>query len=293
MPNKALLTRKDFTVLEKRIFLRAFAQIKQGMHVQESLFNDTIEVYFQYSDLNETNWDRVKTAVKKLQQRTIVVVDDNQDYEGWNWVTGVKAKKDEGITVRFNKDINPVLMELSEGYTKLQLGLMLTLTSEYSQSLYELLSHWHDIGKKQPFEVDYIRELLGVPGSYNLGMFRKRVLEVAKKELATKTNIQFEYELIKLRSRSFNYVQFFIKKTNVDKGRTSQLSVDFDTLDDKSRRCYDKAKSYGVNNEGDLKMIVDSKQKEFWKLNATYQTMEVKPSAGKILIDLGLRESKF
>lgn len=292
-PLRVLMTKQEFTVIEKRIFLKAFAQIQTGWNVQQDFFKETIEVYLNYSDFEKENWTTVKKSLDKLVGRTIKPIDDKSKFDGLPWLARATAERNKGITIKFNREANEILMELSKGYTKLQLDLMMTLGSEYSQRLYEQLSHWSDIGRKEPFELDYVRDLIGVPSSYNLSKLRERVLDYSKKELAEKTNIVFDYELIKFRSRSFNYIQFFIKNNNVEVVKASQAIIDFDTLDEKSQRCYDKAKSYGINNERNLKTIVDSKQKEFWKLNALYQTMDVKPSAGKVLIDLGLRESKF
>lgn len=292
-PLRVLMTKQDFTVIEKRIFLKAFAQIQTGWDLQGDLFKETIEVYLSYSDFERENWTTIKRSLEKLVGRTIKPIDDESDFVGLPWLARATAKRNEGITIRFNRDANEILMELSKGYTKLQLNLMLTLGSEYSQRLYEQLSHWSDVGRKEPFELDYIRDLIGVPTSYNVSKLKSQILDHSKKELAEKTNIVFDYELLKIRSRSFNYIQFFIKNTTVSNGKNNQRTIDFNVLDEKSQRCYDKAKSYGINNENDLKTIIEIRQKEFWQLNSKYLTMEKKPSAAKILIDLGIRESKF
>lgn len=283
------MTRQDFTKLEKRIFLKAFAQINQGMNLQKDLFNQTIEVYFQFGEFGDSNWVQVKKAAHKLLQRTVVPIDNDTEFEGYNWVSGVKAKKNEGITVIFNNSVNEILMELSKGYTKLQLDLMMTLQSAYTQRLYELLSHWYDTGRKQPFEMDFIKEALNIPSSYSLTKIKERVFDLARTELAEKTDIVFDYEVIKVRSRSYNYVQFYIDKTSAKKSNGLDLSI----LDERSKRCYERAKEYGINNEQDLKKIVDSLQDQFWKLNASYKHEGLTPSAGKVLVDLGLRQSQF
>lgn len=291
-PLRVLMTRQDFTVIEKRIFLKAFTQIEQGFNLQRDLFDSEIEVYLNYNDLDETNWERVKKAVRKLSTRTIEPIDNDERLVGKNWTSGYDIRKGRDLKITFNQKINDVLMELSRGYTKLQLELMLSLGSEYSQRLYEFLSHWYDVRRKEPFDLFEIRENLKVPSSYNLSKFKERVLDYSKRELEEKTNIKFDYELLKIRSRSFNYIQFFIKKVNIDSGYKPK-GLDIEGLDEKSRKCYLKAKEYGVFYGNDLRVIVENKQKEFWKLHYNYQTLDITPSAGKVLVDLGLRESKY
>ena len=90
-------------------------------------------------------------------------------------------------------------------------------------------------GKKVEFdgkeyEIIELKKILGLVDEKGKEQFEKitdfklKVLEIAKKQINKNTDIEFDYEVFKkYRSRSFNYVKFFI---NANKFR-QQLEIDF------------------------------------------------------------------
>jgi len=289
-PIKALMTKQDFTVVERRILYLAMQQIKQGMGVQKNLFNKGFELSIPYNSLEETNWNRFKEAIKKLDERRLVFVDNDEEYESLHLVYKIQIKKNETVKVFFSPEGSFLLAELGKGYASLQFNLAMSLTSEYAQRMYELLSRWKDTGIWVNQEIDTIRELLNVPGSYNLGMFKKQVLDYAQKELREHTDISFTYELMKT-GRSFTRIDFYI----TNQTERSLFNNDPEVKqDDKSVRCLEHLKKMGVNRKDLQDIIIKEKQDLFWKWLVKWKQMpdshkaKVKNPTGLMLVELGL-----
>lgn len=289
-PIKALMTKQDFTVVERRILYLAMKQIKQGMGVQKNLFDKGFELSIPYSSLEETNWNRFKESIKKLDERRLVFVDNDEEYESLHLVWKIQIKKNETVKVFFSPEASFLLAELGKGYASIQFNLAMSLTSEYAQRIYELLSRWKDTGIWVNQEIDTIRELLNVPSSYNLGMFKKQVLDYAQKELREHTDISFTYELMKT-GRSFTRIDFYI--TN----QTERSLFNNDPnlgKDDKSQRCLEHLKKMGVNRKDLQDVIINEKQELFWKWLVKWKQMPdnhkatVKNPTGLMLVELGL-----
>lgn len=81
-------------------------------------------------------------------------------------------------------------------YVKLDLLILRGLNSKYSSALYESLKDYQNL-KKIRIEIDNLRKLMGVwVKQYSIfTMFRKRVLDVAVKEINDKTDINIGFEL--------------------------------------------------------------------------------------------------
>lgn len=289
-PVKALMTKQEFSVVERRIIYLAMQQIKQGMGVQQNLFDKGFELSIPYSALGETNWKRFKSYVKKLEDKKLVFIDNDEQYESLRLVWKTQIKKNETVRVFFTSDAAFLLAELSKGYAALQFNLAMSLTSEYAQRLYELLSRWKDTGVWLNQELDVIRELLNVPDSYNIGMFKERVLDYSQKELRDNTNISFTYELRKT-GRSFTHIDFYITNQEV---KTLFNDDANNPLDDKSQRCLKILKEFGINRKDLQEKIIHEKQPEFWKWLVKWKQMndthkkKVRNPSGLMLKELGL-----
>lgn len=289
-PIRALMTKQEFTVVERRILYLAMQQIKQGIGVQKNLFDKGFELFIPYNALEETNWNRFKESIKKLEDKKLVFVDNDEEYNSLRLVWKTEIKKNETVKVFFSSDAAFLLSELGKGYASLQFNLAMSLTSEYAQRMYELLSRWKDTGIWVNQEITTIRELLNVPSSYNLGMFKERVLDYTQKELREHTDISFTYELMKT-GRSFTRIDFYI----TNQTERSLFTNDPDLKqDDKSQRCLEHLKKMGVNRKDLQDIIIKEKQDLFWKWLVKWKQMPdkhkatVKNPTGLMLVELGL-----
>lgn len=109
------------------------------------------------------------------------------------------------ITCEFNPKIIPHLLGLKRKFSSYPLRDAVNFSSSYTWRFYEILSSWVDKKRSEGVFVGWIdkqsigelREMLGVPDSYQWVNFQKQVLDVVEKELREKANIFIHFERIK------------------------------------------------------------------------------------------------
>lgn len=110
------------------------------------------------------------------------------------------------IVCEFNPKILPHLLGLRSRFSSYPLRGAASFTSSYTWRFYELLVSWAQdkkgtngllVGWIDRQSVEELREMMGVPASYNWGMFKKKVLTVVGAELKEKANIHITFEEVK------------------------------------------------------------------------------------------------
>lgn len=167
---------------------------------------------------------RLKSSCKAIMKKPIEIF-ENDEWEIFNWFSYIKySKKDSAILCRFDKALKPYLLDLGGHYKGYILENILSLQSEYSIRIYELLNQYRKIGKRK-FDLEELQELLQVPKSYkSYGQFKRFILEQAKKELEEHTDLIFEYEVIKP-SRKVEGVEFFIFPNDPTDDKASRQKI--------------------------------------------------------------------
>lgn len=131
-----------------------------------------------------------------------------------------RYKEHEGrIVCTLNPRIVPHLIGLREKFSSYPLAKAVSFKSSYTWRFYEILVSW-----AQPkantggrfigwfnIETDELRQMLGVPNSYNYGMFRKSVLEHVTDEIYDKANIILKMEPKKTSRRITSYSVTFME----------------------------------------------------------------------------------
>ena len=177
---------------EMKFILTAIAQI-------DSVQDEVLKEYeIKVSDLEhklqtEQNTTRLKQFAKKLMSKPLEVPTE----DGWivfNWFSKIQyINKEAKFKVRIEEDLKPYLLQLKERFVAYNLKYILPLTSTYSVRIYQLLKEYKKLTKRY-FEVDELMELLQVPKSYKYADFKRKVLQVAEKELLEHTDIYFTIE---------------------------------------------------------------------------------------------------
>lgn len=206
-PNIITRSTDEMSVIEKRIVYLAINQMETEFNIKPDLVKG-LEFTFHLSELRDTNYDRVKKAVQKLRTRGITLIDDDnkEEFEQITPFPHVKIKEGK-VTIKMMADVVPYFIELKKGFTRYELAAALTLSSVYSQKLYELLSRW--LNKKEWHVPIQELQLLLNAQKYKYGDFRIHCLDVAIKELNEKTNLTVSWEAEK-DSRSVTAILFKI-----------------------------------------------------------------------------------
>ena len=175
-------------------------------------------------------YKKLREITRKLLSRTITINQDNVLFQT-NWLAGAKYYFKEGtIELSFHPDLKPYLLQLQKCFTQYALRNILELKSKYAFRLYELLKQYQAIGKRK-FSVRELRDLLGVEqGELKLWIdFKRRVLEIAKREINSKTDLKIDYQTKKI-GRKIEYIIFSIQAQAHAKKTDDEQNKRYDEL---------------------------------------------------------------
>ena len=161
------------------------------------------------------NYADIKAVLKKLSDRSMWLNDGKREVLV-RWLAKVEMIKNSGkVRIEIDRDLAPYLMNLKERFTKYELYNILGMKSAFSIKIYELLKSYQGIHRKE-FGLEELKSKLMVQEvkSYQrFPDFRRKVLEVAIKEINELTDIQVEWEP-ETKGRKVVAVVFRIKQKN-------------------------------------------------------------------------------
>lgn len=169
------------------------------------------------------------------------------------------------FNVKLSGDARPYLFNLKDNFTRIQLNSVLSCSSKYAKRLYTLACQWRTVGKIE-MEIDKLKEMLYIKDPKGkekeqfkqLGQFREKVLDIAKRQINEYTDLRFDYEL-KKRGRSFESIILYI-----DYRKERQLTIDFNQSIDFQKKV-SVISGYGVAKESAV-LIAKSHFSDFEKL---------------------------
>lgn len=244
------------------------------------------------------NYQQLREATEDMGSR-MFAVEDNKEYRQMWMFQEVKYLKGQGcFDIVLSKSIQPYLFELKNNFTSYQLHSALKLTSKYAKRIYQLASQWKDIGETCIYPLEQLKIMFGLidphgkkPEQFErISDFKKKVLDVAVRQINEHTEFEISYHLIKS-GRSFQAVRFYINSQ-----KSQQLPIQFEKPIEETR--YQNARQI-LDNLGikDTKLIQEILSSEkltdgLFKFNydlKTGRTKADKNPAGLLLKVLGLR----
>ena len=190
---------------EQRLILLAIVEARnsgQGI-THDSLLKIHASSYAKQFNVNDkTAYTVVKDASKGLFDRYVTYHDKNPKNGKdrsfhCRWVDKIGVEPDSGIVyMRFTSDVVPLITRLESHFTSYEIEKVANLTSGYAIRLYELLISWREVGKTPTYEIDDLRQKLGVePDQYKeLYNLKIRVLDLAVSQINDHTDITATYE---------------------------------------------------------------------------------------------------
>ena len=175
--------------------------------------------FIELSGTKTNDRDALKNACEEILSKPLKISTER----GWlmaNWCNDIEYVHEKGIiTYKVSEKLKPYIIDLKNNYLKYDLKNILPLKSEYSIRVYEWLKDIYNTKQRynkkiiEEFEIDFLRERLIVPGSYNFGMMKDRVIEKAKQDLEKHTDIRFTYQALKKGGgNTFTHIEFTISK---------------------------------------------------------------------------------
>ena len=298
-PNSLLRAKHEFTATEKRIFYLVMDDLNPNLEIASDLFsgNRTVTIYNARRNLGNLNYKEMLEAFDSISTKKIRYVDiKNQEYDSITPFPRVRFKNGT-LVITILEDVLPELTDLKKsGYTRYVLNAAMSLSSQHSQRLYEIVSGWKI--KKQRYAewavtVERLKVWLNVEGvkTYEkYAQFRRGVLDIARIELAKKTEIKFDFEVKEKQGRKIISLLFKVKYAIEQGGNSSESEISNEINDMRIRDCLKFLDDIGINREN-LREKILLRLDDFykWKFDMQMDKFKVTKSAsGHLLKTLGL-----
>lgn len=205
--------RYDLSIMELRALAFIFSKIKPtDTELVEYTFS--IQDYCQVYGINKesgTNYKAVKDSLQSLRDKSFWMVDENGKEVLIGWLQKVRINKGSGkVEVKLDDDLQKYVIGLCNNFTQYELLYTMPLKSNYSFRIYELLKSYA-FTKHHVFDTDELRHQLAAEKYVNFKDFRKRVIEVAVKEINMFTDLDITWQPI-FKGRKAIQVEFFIEQ---------------------------------------------------------------------------------
>lgn len=251
------------------------------------------ELQISSNSLNE----RLELIVERMIKRVIKLRDKNGNLIQFPMITRAEHQNKKGIIgLRFSPDLKPHMLNLKEKYTSYYDSNIIHLSSHYSMRIYEFLKQYEKIGTRT-MSVLEIKRKLDIEDKYEqYGMFKKKVILPAQKDLQTNCDIGFVFNEIK-KARKVMAIKFDIQRQRAT--RPMEIT-NYQVLINESKDLGEKLHQMGLTDQ-QINFYLSQKNldTEYLKdlMNETQRRYDLgtvkNPAAYLIkLIDTGARPSK-
>lgn len=200
----------DLGLLEQKTFCYAVSKIKPD-DKEGKEYTFSINEYCDVCGIKRNDGrtiENVKEALQRLRDKSFYLVNEDGAHILIGWLSKVVVLPKSGkIKIRFDEDMQNYLMGLYNNYTQYSLLCVLPMHSSYSIRMYELLKSYAGL-KHKDFDIDELKKKLAAPYE-RFPDFRRKVIEVAVREINQYTDIEISWEPIK-RGRKVVKVHFDI-----------------------------------------------------------------------------------
>ena len=214
---------KGNEIIQKARYNLALSEIKAFSFIVSKI-KPTDEVFHEYSfTINEyckvlgietnngKNIQNIKRSLKQLVDKSFFLTLEDGTETTISWLNKVWIDRGSGrIRVRLDDDLQKYVTGLYANYTQYELLCTLPMRSSYSIRIYELLKSYA-FTKKHIFSVEDLKRMLGCTHYDRFPDFRRKVIEVAVKEINKFTDLEVTWEPI-TKGRKVVEIQFRIKQ---------------------------------------------------------------------------------
>ncbi len=228
-------------VVEQRLIFLAIIEAREQKTLIEAggLLRIYAQSYAKQFDVEKhTSYEAMKRAVEGLYEAGFAYskLDERSGKIGHyksRWVDKIGYIDDLGcVELVFASDVIPLITRLEARYTEYELKQVVGLQSEYAIRLYELIIQWRSLGKTNPISLAELREKLGLVDEYKrIEAFKRRVLDLAVKQINEHTDITVEYEQHKQGRVITGFTFKFKVKPKPKPKKAISLNTGSDTLD--------------------------------------------------------------
>jgi len=217
--NRMIEASYRLTLVEQQVILFAICRSREeqkGLSDADFVTVKALDFAAMFGS-NKTNvYGQLKNAADTLFKRYVLIRDTHPDTGkprviNTRWVSAIAYIADAGIVqLRFAPCCIPFITRLENEFTSYRLEKIGELSSAYAVRLYELLVQYLSLGKRE-FEIGALKAGLGVDDEYKrLAHFKKRVIDIAVKQINAHTDITTSYTQSRT-GRTITHLTFAIK----------------------------------------------------------------------------------
>lgn len=198
------LTNASYTLslVEQRLILLAIVAARESnlnLQSKHKLLVTADSYAKQFNVVRQAAYLALKEACENLFERRFSFEERNGKVKQVKsrWVSRIAYIEEHAeVEIVFADDVIPLITELEARFTQYELKQISGLSSTYAIRLYELLIAWRSTGKTPILSLEEFKNKLGVnAGDYSRAdNFKRRVLDIAIKQINENTDISVEYE---------------------------------------------------------------------------------------------------
>lgn len=196
--------------------IKAFSFIISKIKPTDEIFHEyafTINEYCKVLGIDTNNGKNIQTVKKSLKQlvdKSFFLTLEDGSETTISWLNKVWIDKGSGkIRVRLDDDLQKYVTGLYSNFTQYELLCTLPMRSSYSIRIYELLKSYA-FTKQHTFDIDELKKMLGCSHYERFPDFRRKVIEIAVKEINQFTDLEVSWEPI-TKGRKVIEIKFRIK----------------------------------------------------------------------------------
>lgn len=238
--NRLNMAIQNLSLSEVRILQLAIVDAREtgnGLSLDKPLNISALRYAKAFNVARQTAHEAILSAEKNLFDRRFSFLDTDDKLVKSRWVQRVKYLDEEAsIEVILTYDVVKEITRI-DGYENFFTQYLLEQTakmhSTYSVRLYELLVQWKSAKKTPLLQLDCFRQQLGVGvDEYKLmSNFKKRVLDLAVKEINETSDLTVSYEQEKRGKRIVGFKFKVLSKNKPKDIKKKESARDTDTAD--------------------------------------------------------------
>ena len=160
---------------------------------------------------NGGNYQYIRKILKGMRDKSFWIVREDGALTTVGWLQTVTVHPGSGkVTVKLDDKMQKYVLGLFENFTQYELMSTLPMKSAYSFRMYELLKSYAFTGE-HAFDIEDLKQQLVAERYKNFKDFRKKVIEIAVKEINLYTDLEVSWTT-ETCGRKVTNVIFYIKQ---------------------------------------------------------------------------------
>lgn len=195
-----------------RVLISTISPNTEGL--EKKYYQFTIQNFSDFLGHKDAEKLRVdmRRIAKRLRETSVKVIKSNGNTIETSWVASFEYPKNKGwIEFEISHKLEEELLKIKDQFTQYHLKNIAKLTGAHTVRIYELvLQYANTKTRKRIIGLEYLRTIFGLQSTEysDTSNFIRRIIKPAYKEIITKTDISYEWRVIK-ESRKIVAIEFY------------------------------------------------------------------------------------